>query len=213
MAQRRKISALVIGVCSLALAGCLYEPTNFTTERVQVEEKPYSDTIPVTQFNEAAVEAAAQHYRKHGDGPLELVVTYDPKSKAASAMHAADTAGRLAGMFRKNGVKDIQTNILPVNDAGDEMRAMLSYNSFNALAPKDCDVMPGIGNRNIDAKEDYKLGCSIETMYARQVARPKDLKGQGVDETTDGRRSSNIVERYRVGEPNKPLEGKNASGD
>lgn len=210
---RRNIPALMIGVCACMLSACLYEPSHMNASKVEVVEEPYSNTIPVSQFSSAAVEQAANHYSKHGDGPLELVVTYDPKSSRAGAMQATDEASRLAKLFREQGVSDIKTNIMPVNDGSEEMRAMLSYNAYNAQAPADCGMLPGMTDRQVEADQDYKIGCSIETMYARQVARPKDLMGQELDPNADGRRAANIVETYRTGQPNKPLQGESASGD
>jgi type IV pilus biogenesis protein CpaD/CtpE len=205
---------MVLAVSTFFVSGCMYEPDHFTTERVQVEEKPFSDTIAASQFDIGAAEAMATHYRKHGDGPLELVIAYDPKSPHATAMKAADEGARLSKLLRQNGVQEVKTSIMPVADGGDEMKALFSYNAVNALAPKDCTLMRGVDTRTIEADKDYKLGCTIETMYARQIARPKDLKGQGANDlTTDGRRASNIVEGYRSGVQNKPLEGENASGD
>jgi type IV pilus biogenesis protein CpaD/CtpE len=59
--------------------------------------------------------------------------------------------------------------------------------------------------------ENYRFGCTLDTVVARQV-RPKDLAGRGGDDVmNDGRRNANIVERYRTGEPNKALEGESAS--
>ena len=208
------VSALVLAVSTLFVSGCMYEPDHFTTSRVQVEEKPYSETLSSSQFDAGAAEAMAQQYRKHGDGPLELVIAYDPKSPHATAMSAADEAARLGKLLRQNGVQDVKASIMPVADGGDEMKALFSYNAVNALAPKDCTLMRGVDTRTIEAEKEYKLGCTVETMYARQIARPKDLKGQGVNEpTTDGRRASNIVEGYRTGIQNKPLDGESASGD
>lgn len=214
MNVRELLTAVMMGSVSLGTAACMYEPDNFTTSRVQVEQKPFSETVPVSEFSSQAVASAAAQYRKHGDGPLELVVTYDPKSKTANAMAAADEAAKIAKMFRQNGVAEVRTSIMPVVDNGDGMRALYSYDSYNALAPKDCDLMPGIDTRHVEAEKDYKLGCSVETMYARQIARPKDLKGQGpATEPGDGRRAANIVDVYRTGVPNEPLEGEKASGD
>ena len=202
-----KLPFLLILTASLVLSGCLYEPDHFTTERVQVEEKPFSDAVSVSQIDEESIRGVAEHYNSQGDGVFDLTVTYDPKT-GNGAMQASDEAARLAGLLRKNGVEDINASIMPVKDTGADMKAMFSYTAYNALAPDDCDVMPGISSRTIETEEGYKLGCSIETMYARQIARPKDLKGQGMmDPQSDGRRSSNIVETYRTGVPNKPLGG------
>lgn len=208
---KRKFSFLLCVTLSLVLMGCLHSPDHFTPNRVQVEEKAYSEAVSVSEIHEDSIRKAADHYSRHGDGPFDLTITYDPALNSG-AMRASDEAARLAGLLRKNGVEDIQASILPVKDTGDDIKALFSYTAYNALAPADCDMMPGIAQRAIEAEEGYKLGCSVETLYARQIARPKDLKGQGVmDPQGDGRRASNIVDTYRSGVPNKPLEGEGAS--
>jgi type IV pilus biogenesis protein CpaD/CtpE len=212
--NRDKFSCFVFAALLLSLSGCaMYAPGNFTTERVQVEKKDFSDAVPVSQITEQAVRKSADHYHRHGDGPFDLTVTYDP-ALASGAMKASDEAARLTGLLRKNGIEDVQPSILPVANSGAEMKALFSYTAYNALAPEDCDVMPGISSRTVEAEEGYRLGCSVETLYARQIARPKDLKGQTAEgETMDGRRASNVVDTYRTGVPNKRLEGESSSGN
>lgn len=204
--------------CALAasalLAGCgLSAPDHFTESRVQVQQEKLSAALPVSQFDEAKVAEMAKHFAKSGEGPVELTVTYDPYSRKATAMNARNEARRISALLRKNGVEDIRADILPVVDSGDEMNAMFSYTYYSALPPADCEMLPGVTSRTVDAEADYELGCTVDTLFARQVARPKDLAGQGVqaDSVTDGRRASNIVDRYRTGTPNEALDGETAS--
>ncbi|MEM7651271.1 MAG: CpaD family pilus assembly lipoprotein [Pseudomonadota bacterium] len=204
------VLALIIVV--MMLTGCdLSEPTNLSQNRIQVEEEKFSDSIAVSSMNDAAIHGLASHYTKHGDSPLSLTVTYDPKSKTSNAMHASDAAARLSGDLRAKGVPDVQASILPVKDLGSEMHAMVSYTAYNALAPKDCKTMDGFENQTVNNDKDYRLGCTIDTVFARQIARPKDLKGQATSRTVDGRRMANTVETYRTGVPNEPLVGETAS--
>lgn len=197
----------------MALSACdLYEEGHLTPNRVQVEEEKFMEKIPVAEFNDATTAGLATHYRRHGDGPIDLSVVYDPSSRTSTAMSASTHASRLVSAFRKQGISNVNANILPVNGHGDEAVALVSYTSYNAMAPKDCTVMSGVDSTDIRIDEEYKLGCTVETVFAKQIARPKDLKGQGSDRTTDGRRSNNVVERYRTGVPNEPLEGESSSG-
>ena len=56
------------------------------------------------------------------------------------------------------------------------------------------------------------INRGIETMIAKQVARPKDLLGQeNTDTYTEGRSAANIVEGYRYGAKNEKLDGESAS--
>lgn len=202
----------LIGVC-MVLTGCeLHEPTKLSQNRIQVEEDKYADSVPVKDLSDNALEVLAMHYRKHGDGPLELTVTYDPKASSTGAMKATDEAARLSKALRSKGVDRVTSGILPIKDSGSQMNALIAYNAYYAQPPKDCTIMPGLDKMEIEAEKDYKLGCTTDTLFARQIARPKDLKGQGPsDPTTDGRRLAVATDAYRDGIPNQPLEGERAT--
>lgn len=201
-------------VLAMVLTGCnLHEPTKLSENRIQVEEDKFTDSVPVSEMNDVALAALAQHYSKHGDGPMELTVTYDPKAgSAGGAMRASDEAASLAKKLRLKGVRQLHSGILPVRDSGSDMNVLVAYNAYYAHAPKDCSVMSGLDNMEVEADKDYKLGCTMDTVFARQIARPKDLKGQGPSgANTDGRRLSIATDAYRDGIPNEALEGESAT--
>ena len=208
--------ALLVSV-SIALSGCsrkLYEEGSITENRVQVEQQKFSEQMTVSEFDEDFAASLGHYYSYHGEGTVDFSVLYDPKSRSNTAMHASQEASRIASLMRKNGIQDVKANILPVNDLGSEANVMLSFTSYTASAPKDCGVMPGFADRDVSRDDDYMLGCTVETVFARQVARPKDLAGNdNAGDTTDGRRAANIGEIYRTGAPNQPLEGQSASGN
>jgi len=205
---------MILGMVALAMmmTGCLSEPTSLNQNRLQVKEEVFSDTVQADSLSGSAVQGLAKHYTKHGSGPLELTVTYDPKSRSTGAMHAGDEVARIVRELNRAGVSDVDASILPVHGSK-SVNAMVSYASYQALAPKDCGAISGYDDLDVNVDEDYKLGCTTEALFARQVARPKDLKGQAVsDSTIDGRRVSNSIEVYRTGVPNEPLGGESASG-
>lgn len=204
---------LALIALAMIVSGCeQYHPTSVTENRIQVEEEKFTDSVPVSQMNDAAMETLAKHYSKHGDGPLELTVTYDPKATKSGAMHASDEAAKLSKALRLKGVDHVEAGILPVKDAGTEMNVMLAYSAYYAKPPKDCTLIAGLENQGVEVEEDYKLGCTRETLFARQIARPKDLKGQESGlENGDGRRLANSLGYYRDGVPNEPLEGEQAT--
>lgn len=208
--------ALLVSV-SVGLSGCsrkLYEEGHLTQNRVQVEQQKFSDQMPVSDFNENFAAGLGQYYRNHGEGTVEFSVLYDPRSSVNNAMNASQEASRIASLMRSKGILDVEANILPINDLGSEANVLINFMSYSASAPKDCDTMPGFADANIGFQEDYKLGCTVDTVFARQIARPKDLAGNAnAGDTTDGRRASNIVDIYRSGAPNQPLNGQTASGE
>lgn len=205
----------ILGLIALVmmLTGCLHETTKLNQNRLQVQEERFSQSFPsASDLSGSAVRELATHYDKHGEGPFELTVMYDPGSKSAGAMRAGDEAVRIVREMRQAGVQNVDVKILPVGEI-EGTRAMVSYTAYNALPPQDCTMISGYDDLNIEAEESYKLGCSTETLFARQIARPKDLKGQAPGgERSDGRRLGNGVEVYRTGIPNEPLVGQSATG-
>lgn len=210
MNNKAKILAMSL---VLLTGGCsMYSEGHFTPNRIQVEEQKFAEEIPVAALDKDKIAGLARYYSSHGDGTVDLTVTYDPKSRNNTAMKAGDAVARLVAALRKEGLRDVNGTILPVNQQGEESVAIISFLSYNALAPKDCAVMEGYENQELTVTEDYKLGCTVDTVFARQIARPKDLKGQGASgEPTEGRSASNIVDMQRSGAPNEPLEGETAS--
>jgi len=74
--------------------------------------------------------------------------------------------------------------------------------------------MQGLDSLKDDNRQDYKIGCTVNTMIAKQVSRPGDLMGTvNSDLSTDGREAANIVAVKRTGAQNEPLQGEQASGD
>jgi len=192
----------------------MYEPDHFSTSTIQLEQKQVSETLPLSAFDAAKIADLAAQFKKHGDGALALTVLYDPAQGQKGVLLARNAVARLTSALRGQGVAHIQSGVLPVRDTGVEMRVMISYLSYAALPPADCQTMAGFDSRTVESEESYKLGCTLDTVFARQIAHPKDLAGQEPDTGGhDGRRASNIVEVYRTGEPNKALEAETASGD
>ena len=206
---------IIIVVAIFAMGGCdeiVHEPTHFTEKRVQIMQDDVFEDVAVESVNDAYIDALARHYARYGDGAVDVSVTYDPHAKSATAMQAQREASRITAMLRESGVPGATVHTLPVNGQGEHMRMLVSYQTYEAMAPEDCDVMPGIAGRNIEPEKGYALGCSLESQYAKQIARPKDLAGgEVVKSSPDGRRASNIVEGYRTGVPNESLEGETAT--
>jgi len=210
----RFLGLVMTGLVGLAaLSGCsLYQDGTVTEHRVQVIEEKFVEEVPLTKVNDQYIVGLSRHYEKHGDGPIALTVAYDPHSKSNTAMKASHAAARIVRGLRDQGVRDVKADILPLQGQGDEALVVVSYLSYKAAAPKDCGVMPGIKDTDIGHKEEYRMGCTIETLLARQIARPKDLLGRGrVDPTSSGRKAANIGDIYRGGVGNAPLEGLSAS--
>lgn len=207
-------NTLLISFAALTLlSGCtLYQEGTLTENRVKVTEKKFVEEVPLRQFDDNYIAGLSHHYLKHGGGPMTLTVAYDPHSHTNTAMNASQEMARMVRGLNNNGVDDVRADILPVQGRGDEGLVVVSYMAYDASAPDGCTTMPGFENTVVDHDEEYKIGCTLETLYARQVSRPRDLMGRGMEgQTSDGRRAANMGELYRGGLGNKKLDGESAS--
>ncbi len=204
----------IVAICMFLTACDLHEEATVSREKMRLQETAFSEKVSTATMDEAALVAVARRYEKHGEGPLSLTVSYDPQSRTATAMHATDEVARMATVLRKRGVRHVETSIMPVKNSGSNMQVLINYASFDALGPEGCDKMlNGVDGRIDEFDEDYTLGCTKDTLFAKQIARPGDLGGRRIAPTTDGRRVANSTETYRTGVPNQPLEGESASGE
>ncbi len=198
------------------VSGCdMYSAGSINKNPIQISKEFVSKSIFVVNVSDDVISDIARHYTKYSDSPMELVVTYDPKSQVNSAMWASNKVSDIAGILRGYGVTNLSAKILPVNLQGEGSQLFVSYYALSARAPKGCDIeMAGIDGDLERLNPDYKLGCAIDKMTALQVAKPAHLLGRGaVSNVVDGRATSNIIDGYRAGAQNDRLEGLNASND
>ncbi len=192
----------------LALTACSMEQAgHFSESKIQLVSGNYSQIYETASFDTSTAQAVGDEYRHYGEGAVDLVVTYDPSSGKNTAGRATNAAVRIAKDLRLNGVKDITTGIMPVSGHGAASAVEISFSTVKAQPPAGCTVMPGIEDRETFIAPDYKGGCTIDTLMARQIARPADLKGREGLDAANGRRQTNIVESYRAGVANSDLGG------
>lgn len=211
----RLLLAASLAVMAGPLGGCdMYAPGSLNEKHVQVQESTFNEDIALSEFTQNHVDALARYYEKFGGGVMDVTVTYDPRSYRNTAMKATQESSKIVSALRGAGVRDVHASILPIEMQGDLARVLISYDTYSAHAPDGCGEMPGMDGKNtVEYNPDYRLGCSIQSAMVKQVAHPKDLMGQGnVDGKTEGRSASNIIESYRYGSKNEPLDGESASG-
>lgn len=206
----------ILGLAAmLLLSGCglaMRSPTHVTTDKAEVYRDQFVLDTSTISLQGRQIMEISRNYANTGDSPLSVTVTYDPHSLSNTAMKATQESQRLAGLFHKNGVRQIDVRgVVPVRDGGDQPRVLITYDTLNARPPSSCGEPMSMEFADLDLSEDYKLGCSIETYVSRQIARPKDLLGQDDMENSDGRARVNGVEPYMTGAPNEELTGEKAS--
>jgi len=203
---------LYLALAAFVLSGCsMNQETYLSQSKASVQEDEHFERMPVEAADGEVLGALARHFNRYGGGAMELTVVYDPKAGRDRAMRASQDVARITKDLRDAGVENINPSILPVKGQGAVSELLVSYDYYTAHAPDDCDVMTGYKNNEIEIEDEYKYGCTIETVFAKQISRPKDMAGSTGSDRTDGRRASNIVERYRSGAPNEALEGLSAS--
>jgi|GEM_PF-449312 len=207
-----------VALLSIGLSGCmdLYEPPSVNDKSIQVKEEAFLQDVPVADVDDTYIRTLAHHYNRYGASTMDLLVTYNPHSKDNTAMNATDKVGDIAEVLRGvYDVNNVKAGIMPIASQNEAPRLLVSYDFLSAHAPKGCDgMMPGLEGRSLEDDSKYKLGCSIDTLVARQVSRPADLLGRGsAGQTTEGRSAANIVDVYRSGVENEPLNGQTASED
>ncbi len=208
------LAGATVAFAPVLLGGCeMYAPGTLSTEKIQVREKPYFLDVTAREADDDLAASVAHHHARHSDGPMRVTVTYDPQNYRSTAMMATQKAADLARALRGQGVAQVDADILPVSGQGDESRVLISYDAYSAHAPSNCTTMPGTESAVVEPNADYRMGCTVQTMIARQVSRPKDLQGQGNPGlNTEGRSAGNIVDLVRSGAENKELGGESASG-
>jgi type IV pilus biogenesis protein CpaD/CtpE len=199
---------LPLGACdSIVYSG----PSAVTTNRAEVYQDEFTHEMATGALSEGQLTALSNIYWGNGDGPVHLSVSYDPRSKSNTAKKARDQASKMTTALKNRGMKNVQSEVVAEQDSGTASRTSIRFNTLNARPPADCPEPMGMNYVDQDHGKDYKLGCSVETYTARQIARPKDLLGNDIMDNNDGRRNANMLETYRSGAPNEELKGTDAS--
>ncbi|MBI1301684.1 MAG: hypothetical protein GC137_08510 [Alphaproteobacteria bacterium] len=193
----------------LSLASCdMYEKTYMTEKPMQVKEETVTYDLNYSEVNDQFITVLADHYNNHGGSPLDVVLTYDPKSYRNTAMKATENIAEIKSALEQEGVSDVNGVIMPIKAQGDEAKLIISYVALSAHAPEDCNgQILGEDNKMYEEGSDYKLGCSVKSMIAKQISKPADLLGKGGGyATSDGRAATNIIDAQRTGARNQPLD-------
>lgn len=215
LCKRVMIAGLgVLGVMTLAACDRLVyggNPTYLTAGGVETYRDQFALEKDTAAINDGDVTQIARDYWSRGESPMQVMVTYDPNSKTNTAMKAARDADHITGMLRQKGVKNIESTIMPVMASGEGSKTLIGYDALNARGPSECGETLSFDFADQTQGQDYRLGCSIHTYHARQIARPKDLLGRDDMDNPNGRMHSNVLEPYMRGERNAELNGETAS--
>lgn len=213
-----KIASLLAAVCVLS-ACSMNSPTWVNQSRVEVHNDQFTDTFETAKMDEGTIRAIAIYHYRFGNGPMTVTVGYDKKSKTNTARRAASEGARIRAELERNGVNEIVVQTVDMPDTGAVSLTTVTFAALVAKAPKKCGTIPGYNSptgvpESADGIAPYELGCTVETLMAKQIARPGDLLGrQGFETNSDGRRQETVTSErgYYGSKPNAPLEGESST--
>lgn len=190
------LNAALAAALSLGACGHLDTPSMMNPNKPQLSSDTTMEQMPVTQVSGNYLAKIADNYKRFGTDTLQMSLAYDPDSKAYGAMQAFKDLAKYKSALADMGVKSVRAETMKAQ--GSEPTLMISYDSVTAQGPADCRNMPGLAD-GLTTREigDYKFGCSLDDITAKQLYRPTDLAGNDGHDPIDGRRASNKVEIYR----------------
>lgn len=207
----------------ILLSGCtsIVESDTWVNQagRVQVAEDQFTDTVETSKMDDGMVRAVSDYYDRFGNGPLNVVVSYDSQSRINTRDRADMALNSIKARLVRNGVRDVNGALSVMKGSGDISTTLVSFSAVTASAPAGCGTMPGYKDPSEDIPNDtnikapYGYGCTIETLLAKQVVKPSDLGGRAGFETNgDGRRAERVLSGgYYSGKPNTALNGESVS--
>lgn len=178
----------------------MMEQSKITPNRIGLVEERYIVKKPMPELSSNDIADAARIYGRGGAGPMYVVIAHSAQGKSDHAM--SEKMHAILAQLQSNGVasNDIIASTVPLDTAMPV--ALIAFDTLHAQGPADCTDMPGL--YKLPAEEsawNYKLGCGVKTVMARQIADPRDLEGKaGLGGHNDGERAANIVTGYRTGE-------------
>lgn len=196
--MKRKTAFLFMMIAAALLPACARQtaPSMMNTSKPQLLPETALQQVPVKNVNAGYIHRLAEEYDRYGASTLQLSLAYDPAAKNYSAVKAFQALARIKAGLAEVGIRNVSAET--VKAEGEEPVLMVSYDAVRAAAPAGCRNMPGFDDGLTTEKiGDYRFGCSVDTMLARQLYRPSDLAGNDGHDPADGRRASSGVEYYR----------------
>lgn len=198
----------------LSLSACdMYAPPQIVNTKTQLVPGEYAREYTTANLSGTTLAALAGDYLRFGDGTMEMMIAYDPRDPANNARRAAQHAERIADGLRHEGVVAPIIETMPVKGLGARSITYVNYRKVEASAPESCvETMPGMDHRDVKPmSKDYQYGCTVETLVARQISRPGDLRGREGIGGGDGRRGAALQEGVRSGAPMPSLPAASSS--
>ncbi len=205
--QKNLAALLFIPLVALTLSACTQTtPSMMNSNKLIVAQETVIDQIALEDMNNGIISRIADYYNKNATGALGVTVTYNPNAKGFGRTQANQEAKNIAASLKKYNVKSVMTETVAVPNSAPFV--IINYDTTVALAPANCGETPGLEDYQTGRFiGDYKFGCGVETMFAKQIANPNDLYGNSGLGTRYARREANVIEGYAAGVERPTLSG------
>lgn len=191
---------MALTACTGSLKPSMYEETTVTPRKIELHEERFVERLNTADINHDYLAGLAGDYKRYGDSPLYVVFAYNPDAAGIEKASVINRAAITKGLLSKMDITNAVIKTLPIAEAHDNV--VVAYDKLTATGPQNCGVMPGSHGTETGTYGDYGIGCTVMDMMAKQIARPRDLKGrEGLGGMYDGSRAAAIVNRdVRAGE-------------
>lgn len=196
MNNKAAIILLLLGTSLLPACARQSTPSMMNTSKPQLVSETSLQQKPVKDVGTGYMRHLADMYSRYGSSTMRLSLAYDPASKTYGSVQAFKDLARIKSGLESMGVHGISAETVKAD--GTEPTLLVSYDAVKAAAPAGCRTMPGFDDGlTTEQVGDYRFGCSVDTMLAKQIYRPSDLAGNDELDDGDGRHAANSVEYYR----------------
>jgi pilus biogenesis lipoprotein CpaD len=198
--------ALLVSACSMGT------PSQVKTGAMRVEDEMKTVSIDPAAFTRDQANIIVDDYARNGRGKMAVVVSY-LRANPAARLRAEQQGAKIGRVLHERGVNNLKVNIVSVNTPNHAEQAVVSYMAVTAKAAENCMRMPGYkGGDTLDNAMDYNYGCETQMAIAKMIVNPEDLMGRDGTPDNESRRAGIVVENYKNGVKNPPLQGQiNAS--
>lgn len=215
---RRLRAALLIGLVTVAVAGC--QSDRIVTGSVPAD---YRDRHPI-QINEsnrtvqmfigtgragltpeqrALAGGFASQWRRYGSGPL----TIELPAGVANEVSSSRTVRELRSVLISSGVhpRAIQIQAYRTDTPSNVAPLRLTFGAINATVASRCHVgLEPLGSKpDLEDAQNYSMrnfGCATQNNLAAAVANPEDLVQPRAEQPAYAARRKTVLEKYRQGQ-------------
>ncbi len=211
-------AALLLGIASVAIAGCQHDrivtgtvPADYRDRHpIQVNESMRSVQMFIgsgrtglTAEQRALAGGFASQWRRYGSGPLTIELPVGVANEVSSSR----TVRELKSLLASTGVppRAIQIQAYQPATPSNVAALRLSFPAISASVASRCHIgQDNLGpTPNVNWPQNYSpynFGCATQNNLAVSVANPEDLVQPRAEQPAYAGRRKTVIEKYRQGQ-------------